>query len=125
MAREVGPEPSVASVLDAQPAADLWCDPLLATRYAGALDIVDADDPKSRTSCFTSAYGRSPVRSGSYLSTPTGLRRFSPAEILRLLDFPEQYRLPASWSAPTAWLLVGNSVSVRAVRWVLSAIPDS
>lgn len=119
-----GPVSSVAERLDAVPVPELWCEPELATRYGGALDVVDLRDPSARTACFTSAYGRSHVRSGSYLVTPSGLRRFSPTEILRLLDFPATYRLPADLSLHTAWSLVGNSVSVRAVRWVLSAVPE-
>jgi site-specific DNA-cytosine methylase len=122
-AREA-PAVPLASVLDEAPDASLWCAPTLAARYAGSLDIVDASAPGARAACFTSAYGRSIVRSGSYLATPAGLRRFSPAEVLRLLDFPRSYQLPASWTARTAWPLVGNSVSVRAVRWVLSAVAD-
>jgi site-specific DNA-cytosine methylase len=55
------------------------------------------------------------------LATAAGLRRFSPREILRLLDFPEDYSLPPDMPREVAWRLVGNSVSVRAVRWVLSA----
>jgi site-specific DNA-cytosine methylase len=116
-----GPPLAVADVLDESPLAALWCgarvDP-----YASAIDIVEADDGRE-TACFTSAYGRSPVRSGSYLRMPSGLRRFSPAEILRLLDFPREYTLPPDLPLDAAWRLVGNSVSVRAVRWVLRAIP--
>jgi DNA (cytosine-5)-methyltransferase 1 len=114
----------LAELLDAAPAPELWCDTELARRYEGALDVVDACDAEARTACFTSAYGRSPVRSGSYLTTTRGLRRFSPTEILRMLDFPDRYRLPVELPLPLAWRLVGNSVSVRAVRWVLSAVPD-
>ena len=118
-----GPLTRVAECLDPAPSPELWCEPALAERYAGALDVVDPGDPLARTACFTSAYGRSHVRSGSYLLTPSGLRRFSPAEILRLLDFPATYRLPAHLPLRTAWSLVGNSVSARAVRWVLTAVP--
>lgn len=114
---------ALADVLDPAPAADLWCDPTLAVRYAGALHIVDPGHPRACAACFTSAYGRSPVRSGSYLATRAGLRRFSPAEILRLLDFPAGFRLPAGLSLSVGWRLAGNSVSVRAVRWVLRAVP--
>jgi hypothetical protein len=64
------------------------------------------------------------VRSGSYLRTPTGLRRFSPNEILRLLGFPETYSLPPDLPLQAAWHLVGNSLSVPAARHVLSAIPE-
>jgi hypothetical protein len=40
-----------------------------------------------------------------------------------MLDFPEDYRLPPDLPLRAAWALVGNSLSVRAVRWVLSALP--
>jgi hypothetical protein len=83
--------------------------------------VVDTQRPGACAACFTSAYGRSVVRSGSYLATPTGLRRFSPAEILRMLDFPDTYRLPPDLPLRVAWSLVGNSLSVRAARWVLRA----
>jgi len=113
----------LSDLLDSSPATELWCDPLLAHRYPHALHVVDPRDPQACSACFTSAYGRSIVRSGSYLATGAGLRRFSPSEILRLLDFPDSYRLPADLPRRRAWSLAGNSVSVRAVRWVLSAIP--
>lgn len=112
----------LADLLDATPAPDLWCPPDLAGRYPAALSIVDASNPDACAACFTSAYGRAIVRSGSYLATPTGLRRFSPSEILRLLGFPTGYRLPADVTFARAWPLVGNSLSVDAVRWVLGAI---
>ncbi len=93
-------------------------------RYRGALDIVSADDPAAVTNCFTSAYGRSVVRSGSYLATGSGVRRFSPAEILRLLGFPPGYRLPSELPLKNAWRLVANSLSIVAVRSLLGAIPE-
>jgi len=109
-------------LLDPQPDPELWCDPALPARYPHALDIADPADPAAVTACFTAAYGRSPIRSGSYVKTPTGPRRCSPAEILRLLGFPASFRLPPDLPRRTAWSLVGNSVSVRAVRWVLTAV---
>lgn len=114
---------SVRALLDEHPAPNLWCEEGLAARYPHALHVVDAAQPGACTACFTAAYGRSVIRSGSYLGTATGLRRFSPREILRLLDFPESYRLPPDLPLRAAWPLVGNSLSVRAVRWVLGAIP--
>lgn len=113
----------LADLLDDAPSPGLWCDPSLAARYPHALHVVDARQPDACAACFTSGYGRSVVRSGSYLATSAGLRRFSPGEILRMLDFPDGYRLPPNLPAPVAWPLVGNSLSVRAVRWVLRAIP--
>lgn len=108
--------------------AALTLDPALAERYRQAIDVVDAADPAALSACFTSAYGRSPVRSGSYLRTsggrtPRGLRRFSPREILNLLGFPAHYRLPQTLPLAHAWRLVGNSLSVPAVREVLRALP--
>lgn len=115
---------TLASCLDRRPAAALWVEPALIERYRHALDVVDSSDPAAVTACFTAAYGRSPVRSGSYLATPLGPRRFSPAEILRLLGFPESYRLPPDLPLSAAWRLAGNSLSVDVVRRILSLLPE-
>ncbi len=113
----------LASHLDPDPAAELWPAPGLVPRYRHAIDLVEPDDPGAVTACFTAAYGRSPVRSGSYLATPTGPRRFSPIEILRLLGFPDDYRLPADLPLANGWRLVGNSLSVDVVRHVIQQLP--
>lgn len=115
---------SLRSFLDREPAPGLRVDPELVARYRHALDVVDPLDSIAITACFTSAYGHSPIRSGSYLQTPSGLRRFSPAEILRLLGFPKSFTLPSDLPLATAWRLVGNSLSIHAVRYTLSAIPE-
>ncbi|HSL83487.1 MAG TPA: DNA cytosine methyltransferase, partial [Thermoanaerobaculia bacterium] len=129
------PEPDPAP--DAGPERRLdpalaW-DPELVRRYRHALDVVRADEPGAVTACFTAAYGRSPVRSGSYLALngdpvdspgEPRLRRFSPAEVLRLLGFPGTFRRPPDLPPEKAWPLVGNSLSVPAVRRVLSAVPE-
>jgi len=117
------PASPLQSFLDPDPDPALVLPPEIARQYAGAIDVVDATDPLACCSCFTSAYGRSPVRSGSYLATSNGLRRFSPGEILRLLGFPAAFRLDPSLTREQAWRLVGNSLSVTAVAYVLSAIP--
>lgn len=116
--------PALAQYLDPDPDPALAVDPGLVERYRGALHVVDAGDPGAETLCFTSAYGRSLVRSGSYLATVSGVRRFSPAEILRLLGFPAGYRLPAGLRRKNAWRLAANSLSVPVVRSLLSAIPE-
>lgn len=109
--------------LDHDPDSLLALPPDTARQYAEALDVVDADDPQAICACFTAAYGRSPVRSGSYLRTSHGLRRFSPQEIVRLLGFPASFQLDPRLTREQAWRLVGNSLSVVAVTQVLSAIP--
>jgi DNA (cytosine-5)-methyltransferase 1/tRNA (cytosine38-C5)-methyltransferase len=95
----------------------------LLRRYDGALDILDPTAPGAVTACFTAAYGRSPVRSGSYLHRKGAVRRFSPGEILRLLGFPSGFRIPASLPQAKAWHLVGNSLSVDAVRYGVRWLP--
>ncbi len=94
-------------------------------KYRHAIDIVDVDDPKDITACFTAAYGRSLVRSGSYLKVDGDqLRRFSPTEILRLLHFPKSYSIPAGLPLGSSWRLLGNSLSIPSVEAALSQIPD-
>jgi site-specific DNA-cytosine methylase len=115
----------LADFLDPEPGKELWPEAELMRRYRHAIDLVEPGDRAALAACFTAAYGRSPVRSGSYLATPAGPRRFSPTEILRLLGFPDSYRLPSGLPLGTAWRLVGNSLSVDAVRTVLSQLPLS
>lgn len=112
------------SFLDKEPPKDLRVDPELVRQYRHALNIVDPIDPMAVAACFTAAYGRSPIRSGSYLKTPSGVRRFSPAEILRILGFPKSYTLPTDLPVESGWRMVGNSLSIHSVRYVLSAIPE-
>jgi DNA (cytosine-5)-methyltransferase 1 len=136
---------TIRQVLDAAPADPLWVPGELLDRYRTAVHVVDPEDVDSESHCFTSSYGLSIVHSGSYLAAPRGVsqsrqtemaaslgetrlrgrvRRFSPQEILRLLCFPAGFRLPESLTLRKAWELVGNSLSVAAVRHVLAAIPE-
>ncbi len=110
--------------LDEDPHPALAVEPDLIGRYRGALSVIDIDDPVETTNCFTSAYGRSLVKSGSYLATESGIRRFSPTEILRLLGFPPDYSLPADLPFKNGWRLAGNSLSVTVVRSLLSTVPE-
>ncbi|HEV8239217.1 MAG TPA: DNA (cytosine-5-)-methyltransferase [Thermoanaerobaculia bacterium] len=118
----IAPLPPLAAYVDSHDAAELRVSAELFERYAHAVDVVDADDPGAIASTFTAAYGRSPVRAGSYLRRNGIVRRFSPREILRLLGFPATYELPTDLPLANAWRLVGNSLSVPAVREVLSAL---
>jgi site-specific DNA-cytosine methylase len=91
-------------------------------RYEGALHLIDRDDPAAVTNCFTSAYGRSWVRSGSYLLEAGRVRRFAPQEIQSLLGFPDGFSFPDAIGGEKGWALVGNSLSVPAVRSILTAL---
>lgn len=112
--------PPLSGFLDDEPAPELWADEALRERYEGKLAVADASDPDALVHVFTGAYGVSPVYSGSWLATSTGPRRFSPQEILRLMGFPRGFRLVAP-STKKAYKLVGNSLSVDAVRALLEA----
>jgi site-specific DNA-cytosine methylase len=112
----------LASYLDLEPHPELAVDSALLRRYSHAADVVDAEDPAAIAATFTSAYGRSPVRAGSYLRQDGTVRRFHPREVLRLLGFPAAHRFPDGMALVRQWRLAGNSLSVPAVREVLSAV---
>ena len=104
---------------------DLRLEEGVARSYRQALHVVQPGDLGAVTACFTSAYGRSPVRSGSYLRLAPGdggLRRFAPREILRLLGFPEDFHLPPELGLSAAWRLVGNSLSLPPVKVILAEL---
>lgn len=120
---EPPPAPRLPQLVDEDPDPSLRLEDEVLQRYRHALHVVDADDPDAVTTCFTAAYGRSPVRSGSYLRQGGVVRRFSPREILRLLGFPASYEMPPGLPRRKAWHLAGNSLSLEPVRRVLSALP--
>ena len=99
---------------------DLWVDETKLDTYLDAINIVTPSDNVTR--CFTSAYGRSIVRSGSYLKTEQRFRRFSPSEVARILGLPETFVLPDELSTQQLWSLLGNSVSVRAAKYIIDSI---
>ncbi len=114
---------SIRSILQKKVDPRLKAPAVVLQRYRQAIHVVARDEDQI-TNCFTAAYGRSYVRSGSYLSEGGHIRRFSPPEILRILGFPSGYRLPPKLSLRQAWPLVGNSLCVPAVRHILSCIPE-
>jgi DNA (cytosine-5)-methyltransferase 1 len=93
-------------------------------KFGRGFRILDRNDPQAYTTCFTSGYGRSLMHAGSYLRCTGGVRRFAPEEIARLLHFPEGFRFPDRMTPRKKWHLVGNSLSVAAVRKVLESFPD-
>jgi site-specific DNA-cytosine methylase len=93
-------------------------------KFGKGFRIVDPKDPQAYTTCFTSGYGRSLMHAGAYLRCAGGVRRFAPEEIARLLHFPDGFRFPGRMTLRKKWHLVGNSLSVAAVRKVLEAFPD-
>jgi site-specific DNA-cytosine methylase len=98
---------------------ELFASDELLARYGDNLPLVDPTEPDAVTHCFTGAYGRSPVYSGSWLVTPQGPRLLLPGEIARLLGFASSFRLPVPKRAK-AYKLVGNALSVDVVRALVS-----
>lgn len=116
---------TLASILDDSVDRRLWVEDLLLDRYRDALHVVAPGDAQATANCFTSAYGKSPVKSGSYLVESGGVRRFSPREILRLLGFPESFELPGSYPLRTLWKLIGNSLSIHVVEQAVGVLDRS
>ena len=116
--------PMLRDFLDDDDQARRWNDLSVSEQqldeYCHAVSIVSPEENLSR--CFTSAYGQSIVRSGSYLRTNRGLRRFSPAEVARLLGFSDRFVLPESLTTRQLWKLLGNSLSIPCVRHVLQEV---
>lgn len=87
--------------------------------YASAIDLVDPACPQAIASCFTSSYGRMPVRSGSYIqlnrSDRLAARYFTPDEIVAMLGFQRPFRWPESLSLRRRYAMAGNSVHVPTV----------
>jgi DNA (cytosine-5)-methyltransferase 1 len=94
-----------------------------AEKYEPVLNVVslnEASDAGQYVICFTSGYYRCRKASGSLLRLESGrLRFFSPNEILSLLGFSVDFSL-ADLALPICYRLVGNSVDVRAIDYLLA-----
>ncbi len=109
-------------------APELQVDAELVARIEPAMDRCDpaSDRPSA---CFASSYGRAAINSGSYLrltdgTLPAGAyRRFAPREVANLLGFPSRFSWASDIPARTLWKLLGNSLSLPAVRYLLSHLP--
>jgi len=108
---------------DPDPPPVLLIPPAVVARFGAGLRILDPADPAAYTTCFTAGYGKSLMHAGSYLKCRVGVRRFAPEELAGLLGFPATFRFPGPLSLRKRWQLLGNSLSVSAVREVLKALP--
>lgn len=112
--------PPVAAFLDAPEDASLYLPPAH-LRHTPGLDLVE---PASRRSaCFIGGYGQRFLGSGSFLVTPQGIRRFSPAEVARLLGYPPDFAFPDEVPLVQRYKLLGNGLSLPVARWVLAHLP--
>ncbi|NLC71311.1 MAG: DNA methyltransferase [Desulfuromonadaceae bacterium] len=106
--------------LNDDPPPELLLAPEVLTRFGDGFRILDPDEDTAYTTCFTGGYGKSLMHAGSYLRCRDGVRHFAPHEIARLLGFPVSFRFPEKLSLRKRWKLLGNSLSVCAVREVLN-----
>lgn len=101
---------------------ELWLHDSIVERYLGAINIVAPLDPFAITACFGAAYGKTITRSGSYLKTSEGIRRFAPHEIASLLGFPKDFHIPVSIPRLRQWHLLGNSLAIPVVQHLLNVV---
>ena len=114
------PVRTLSEFLEADPSPELYVQPEQIRGFGHSTTVISPAEPNAVATCFTSAYGRSPVRAGAYLKDQRGIRRFSPEEILGLLGFPKAWTFPAGLDRARRYELAGNSLSVDVVRAVLS-----
>jgi site-specific DNA-cytosine methylase len=112
----------VRDVLEPNPSPELLVDPAIVDAYANAMDIIEPADPESRAACFGSGYGKSIIRSGSYVREGDRVRRFSPREVARLLGYSESFGFPQQFSTRQRWKMLGNSVSIFVVKKILAVL---
>ena len=111
--------------LNENPPPELLLPPEVLSRFGDGFRILDPDDDTAYTTCFTGGYGKSLMHAGSYLKCRHGVRRFAPEELARLLGFPATFRFPEALPLRKRWQLLGNSLSVYAVREVLRGFAGS
>lgn len=88
-------------------------------RYGRGFHVMD--DREEYTTCFTGSYGKSWNYTGSYLRLADGgLRRFTPREVLRFLGFDDTFTFPPELDERQRYKYAGNSLSLPAVRHVMS-----
>lgn len=91
-------------------------------RHKEGMHLVSPADPDASTICFTSGYAKSFRASGSFIKSESGIRRFSPGELLRLFGFGCDFTFPDDLPLQAQWRLIGNSVELRCIRHVLSSV---
>ena len=118
-APEVPPR-SLGAFLDDEEDPALYLDAETLSRHAPGLDFVIPQD--SRSTCFIGGYGQRFVGSGSFLASAGGVRRFSPAEIARIMGLPDSFRFPEAVSLEQRYKLLGNGLSIPVARWVAARL---
>ncbi|HEY9787757.1 MAG TPA: DNA cytosine methyltransferase [Candidatus Obscuribacterales bacterium] len=113
---------TIANFIDADYDPALEVDRQLVERYARSWDIIDPGNPEACAICFTKGYWKCMKASGSFIQlSDQSVRRFSPKEIIRLLGFDDRFQF-SPLPVMAQLQLVGNSVDVRAIKYLLSCL---
>lgn len=116
-------DPPLSAYLDPDPAPALRVPDDVVARYGRAFNVVEPANPGAYVICVTSGYRRSMKASGSYLRLADGgVRMLSPDELVRLMGFPRGVVWPGDVPVSTRYRLAGNTVDVRAVRWLVGPL---
>jgi hypothetical protein len=112
--------------MDAASSPDLWLSRDTVARFASAIDVIDPGCDGAVTSCFGASYGKVWTRAGSYLGcADASVRRFAPREVASMLGFSADFAIPVDLPMRRLWHLLGNSLSIPAVEFLLKACLQS
>jgi len=89
-------------------------------KFKDGFRIINIEQKDAYTTCFTSSYSKSWMHSGAYLACKDGVRLFEPNEIASLMGFGDDFIFQEELTKKQCYKLVGNSLSVYAVRCVIS-----
>jgi DNA (cytosine-5)-methyltransferase 1/tRNA (cytosine38-C5)-methyltransferase len=107
----------ISCFLDSIEDESLYLSDEIIAKHGPGLDLVTPES--SRSSCFIGGYGKRFVGGGSFLQTQTGVRRFSPMEISRMLGYPPDFRFPPGLSLNNQYKLLGNGLNIVVAKWAL------
>lgn len=89
-------------------------------KFKNGFRILDSKDKSAYTTCFTSSYSKSLMHSGAYITCKNGVRFFEPSEIANLMGFGSNFEFPTELTKRNSYKLIGNSLSVYALRVILT-----
>lgn len=91
-------------------------------KYKDGFRIINANEKNAYSTCFTSSYSKAWMHSGAYLACEKGVRLFEPNEITSLMGFGEEFTFPKELSKRQSYKLIGNSLSVYALKCILTQL---
>lgn len=90
-------------------------------KFLQVMDVVDRHSTHS--CCFTKSYSHLFMGTGSVLKTESErLRFFTPQEVSNLMSFPSRFKFPHQVSDRQKYKLLGNSVNVEVVSFILKCM---